>query len=78
MLCPKCNSDNLTCIDSRPSGGVTRRRRMCLECRYRFSTIEIIIAEYNELKDNKTLLADLLKKAQAVSDALNNFRGNMK
>lgn len=78
MLCPKCNSDNLTCIDSRPSGGVTRRRRVCIECKHRFSTIEINIAEYNELKDNQMLLANMRSISREVIDALKNFRGNIK
>ena len=78
MICPKCNSNNLTCIDSRPSENVTRRRRVCCECKHRFSTIEINISEYNELKDNQMLLTNMRSISQEVIEALKSFRGNIK
>ncbi|MBP5181262.1 MAG: transcriptional repressor NrdR [Clostridiales bacterium] len=42
MKCPKCGADNDKVIDTRPSdeGRAIRRRRVCLECEYRYSTIE--------------------------------------
>ena len=42
MKCPKCGKDNDKVIDPRPSdeGRAIRRRRVCLECEYRYSTIE--------------------------------------
>lgn len=47
MHCPRCGSDNDRVLDSR--GGkeepVIRRRRVCLDCDCRFSTIETIIPE---------------------------------
>jgi len=44
MLCPKCGVDNDKVIDSRTSksGYSIRRRRECLNCEYRFTTIEQI------------------------------------
>lgn len=47
MRCPKCGTDRDKVIDSRVSrdGGTVRRRRECLECSYRFSTIEGIVPE---------------------------------
>lgn len=38
--CSKCKSDTKV-IDSRPRERGTKRRRECLSCNYRFSTIEI-------------------------------------
>ena len=70
MICPKCKSDNLTCIDSRPSGDTTRRRRMCLDCKCRFSTMEIEVEEYKELQTEGKLLAAMLEKAKEVADKL--------
>ena len=70
MLCPKCKSDKLTCIDSRPSGDTTRRRRMCLDCKCRFSTMEIEVEEYKELQTEGKLLAAMLEKAKEVADKL--------
>lgn len=42
MICPKCGIDNDKVIDTRPSdeGRAIRRRRVCLECGYRYSTVE--------------------------------------
>ena len=42
MLCPKCRSLNNKVIDSRLSKNEVsiRRRRQCLDCDFRFSTIE--------------------------------------
>ncbi|MBX3364314.1 MAG: transcriptional regulator NrdR [Phycisphaeraceae bacterium] len=42
MMCPSCNVDNDKVIDSRAADGgrVIRRRRMCLNCRKRFTTYE--------------------------------------
>ncbi len=42
MKCPFCNGDNTRVIDSRPAddNNAIRRRRMCDECRRRFTTYE--------------------------------------
>ena len=42
MLCTTCGSHNSRVIDSRPSddGRSIRRRRICLDCGYRFTTYE--------------------------------------
>ena len=44
MICPYCAKDNDKVVDSRASesGYAIRRRRVCLECNGRFSTIEKI------------------------------------
>ncbi len=45
MLCPKCHSMEDKVIDTRVmnNGETIRRRRQCLNCNYRFSTLESII-----------------------------------
>lgn len=42
MQCPKCHYSNTKVVDSRPTeeGRVIRRRRMCPQCDYRFTTFE--------------------------------------
>ncbi len=47
MKCPKCGVDNDKVIDSRAGrdGGTVRRRRECLSCGYRFSTLEGVVPE---------------------------------
>lgn len=62
MTCPQCNSYNLSCISSRPTGQKIRRRKKCLDCGYRFTTYEISSREYDVLKRYKELLKDLQAK----------------
>ena len=47
MRCPKCGCDNDKVIDSRAGrdGSTVRRRRECLSCGYRFSTLEGVVPE---------------------------------
>lgn len=42
MYCPVCNSQETKVVDSRVTqeGGAVRRRRECIKCAYRFSTVE--------------------------------------
>lgn len=47
MRCPKCTSIEDKVIDSRISkeGSTIRRRRECLECGYRYSTVETLVRD---------------------------------
>jgi transcriptional repressor NrdR len=47
MRCPKCTSIEDKVIDSRISreGGTIRRRRECLECGHRYSTLEALLRD---------------------------------
>lgn len=58
----------MTTIDSRPAGDITRRRRMCLNCEHRFTTMEVTVEELYKLKDKEAIIEELLKKAAEVSD----------
>lgn len=42
MRCPQCEAEDTRVIDSRPSdeGNSIRRRRLCEECEFRFTTYE--------------------------------------
>lgn len=44
MKCPSCGSENLKVIDSRPvpENNSIRRRRECNDCKFRFTTYEIV------------------------------------
>ncbi|MBO4635697.1 MAG: transcriptional repressor NrdR [Clostridiales bacterium] len=57
MRCPKCGSCDDKVIDTRPSdeGRTIRRRRECLYCSYRYSTIERIEGiQYKVVKKDGT------------------------
>lgn len=47
MRCPRCGSTHSKVIDSRSAkdGGTIKRRRECLDCRHRYTTIESIQGE---------------------------------
>jgi len=47
MRCPKCSSTETKVIDSRVSKSEAsiRRRRECLSCEYRFTTVEEVLRE---------------------------------
>lgn len=49
MDCPSCHSDNFKCTNSRPTDTYIRRRRECLHCGERWTTVEITEKEFNLL-----------------------------
>lgn len=50
-VCPKCKSYNMTCIDSRKLvTGVIRRRKECLNCGNRISTIEMLKEDFEKMQ----------------------------
>ena len=85
MKCPFCSSDNTRVIDSRPADDNTsiRRRRMCDDCRKRFTTYEkvetislIVIKKDNtrEQYDRSKIEAGILRacyKRPISADAIN-------
>jgi transcriptional repressor NrdR len=53
MRCPNCHIDNSSrVIDSRdhPERSLRRRRHICSGCSERFTTYEIMAAEYDKIK----------------------------
>lgn len=62
MNCPKCGSDQVNVIDSRPKEGTVARRRKCLVCGYRYSTVEVDVSEYKSLKEKAKMLRWMLSK----------------
>lgn len=66
MNCPKCNHDIVSCIDSRPRNDTIYRRRKCLKCGYRFSSVEISLENLDSYKAKEKLLEGLLDHADKV------------
>ena len=52
MNCPKCGSTQTGVTDSRPSGEGRRRRYECFDCKYRFTTKEIYVADLLLMMDS--------------------------
>ena len=61
MTCPVCGGKTHV-VDSRQSEDSIKRRRECLECNHRFSTLEIDVDYYASLKPiNKKAVRTALK-----------------
>lgn len=60
MICPICSSKELKVLDSRPTADVNqiRRRRQCIACQYRFSTVESV----------ETGMPKIMKKSGSLTD----------
>lgn len=74
MRCPKCTSEDTKVIDTRASKNNVsiRRRRECLKCEHRFSTIEETLREdFAVIKRDKSREDfDRVKMAKGISKAL--------
>lgn len=53
MTCPKCKSVQVTVQDTRQVPETVRRRRWCLDCGFRFITVEVVEAEVKQYKKRK-------------------------
>ncbi len=72
MNCPKCGANQLKCIDSRPTDDSVRRRKMCLVCEHRFTTMEVCVRDYKSTKTREVLLAN---QFAAISDLADQIKG---
>ena len=74
MVCPKCRSENVLIINSRPRGDTVRRRRECENCSERWTTLEISMEEYQLLtyafKKSKRTLIQLRDELNAVLEEI--------
>ena len=70
MKCAKCGGKNFDCIDTRRVSDTIRRRKVCLDCGYRFSTQEISIEEYHDLKRKESFVFYALPRLEEVMKKL--------
>ena len=56
MECPLCFCSTKV-VDSRPDEDCVNRRRRCISCGYRFSTVEIDMDAYKKLMKGRTINA---------------------
>lgn len=60
MICPKCGSPNAYVIDSRIVSRVQqRRRRMCADCKTRFTSVEIPLERMQELENKEKIFSKI-------------------
>ena len=67
MICPKCGSSQIYCMDSRCQDGGVRRRKACRSCQHRFFTMEIPEDQFNAMKSREDLLKAFLYRAAQVA-----------
>ena len=71
MNCPLCKGQTIV-VDSRPHDNDTTRRRECLACEYRFTTIEVSREQYQRLlpPDRAALRASVDRFLQSLKEAI--------
>ena len=57
MICPWCHSTKTKVTNSRFESRRKRRRRECLGCGERFTTLELTLDEYDQLDAHREKLA---------------------
>ena len=48
MKCEKCQAETQV-YDSRPKDNTIRRRRRCVKCKHRFTTVEMYLTQVNQV-----------------------------
>jgi transcriptional regulator NrdR family protein len=78
IVCPECGAADTAVKDTRPTSwgacSVIRRRRLCVQCRIRFTTYELIAGDLEKLAgvDQPAAVADALAEIdQAVRKVAN-------
>ena len=60
MNCPSCGHTSSSVVDSRPqSSGEVRRRRICDECEYKWSSMEITVATHDRFRAAMSALFEI-------------------
>lgn len=78
MKCPYCESESLQVVDSRASNDGVRRRRMCNDCKRRFTTYEKIGSpQLKVLKRSEKVEAFDSDKLQAALARVCRHRANI-
>lgn len=68
MVCPKCNGGSTVCKNSRYKEGTVYRRRMCQDCGWKFSTVEVSMEMFSSMNA-------VLQKLRKVKAAVLNILG---
>ena len=60
MICPNCGSQNAYVIDSWVVyEAQQRRRRMCADCKTRFTSVEIPLERMQELENKEKIFSEI-------------------
>lgn len=74
MNCPRCNSDTQKVIDSRHDGNVINRRRKCLKCGHKWSTMEAHRNTWENLKEAESHHCRLMAAVAAMESKMRKIK----
>lgn len=83
MLCDKCGNEFSKIVDSRPTDGGIRRRRICNICGHKWTTLEVVYEPkrgarptklQKDIDDISQLVAQLQEK---IALFLGNYKGDI-
>lgn len=69
MICPKCQDDMTEVIDSRVMPYGVRRRRECLVCDHRWTTVEIDVDQYKTLQRIARSMREITQELGKMNNA---------
>lgn len=77
MNCPACYG-NTRVLDSRPEDEIVRRRRECMVCKQRFSTVEIDFKMYRQIKNASIAsVSSISSIQQKVSETMDKIKNSV-
>lgn len=62
--CPKCLGITTVLQTRENTNGETRRRRLCIKCKFRFTTIEVLLDYYWKINGKKLRKSTALQTTQ--------------
>ena len=71
MECPRCAGKSSSVVDSRPNEVGIRRRRSCKDCGFRWSTMELPVADHEA--ETAKQRAELTKRIEDLTALLKTF-----
>lgn len=64
--CNKCHSETIV-INSRDEDGYVRRRRKCVSCGHRYSTVEFLKEDFDKVMKSVRTIKEISDKINALS-----------
>lgn len=63
--CNKCHSETVV-IDSRDEDGYVRRRRKCVSCGHRYSTVEFLKEDFDKVMKSVRTIREIVDKTNTL------------
>ena len=66
MNCPKCGFEMSGVVDSRYINNTKRRRRECILCGERYTTVEVFYEDFKKMQKDKNVLEQKIEKIKSI------------